>query len=408
MRILTFTSLFPNASNPVMGVFVRNRMQAVHNRGENQVDVVAPIPYSSKALPVAAWRRYAAVPQQEKIGDLTVFHPRYPVVPKISLPFQGLSMFLSSYRLVKRLHRDARYDCIDAHYVYPDGFAAVLLGRALDLPVAVSARGSDINLYATLRQVRAMVQFTVQHADGLIAVSSALADGMLGLGASAAKLKIIGNGVDTQMFHPIDPQDARRKLGIPLDAQLVICVAGLADSKGHALLIRAIHQLRPRMPNLRVVCIGEGNLRAEIESLIRQLHLHEQVSLLDVLPRQELKYWYSAADVSCLASTREGWPNVILESFACGTPVVATRVGGVPQVIDSPKLGIIVSRDVSEFASALEAALNYRWDREALVAHARSRSWDVVAAEVDVFLRGMVEGRRMQTGDSPVSNEVQR
>jgi glycosyltransferase involved in cell wall biosynthesis len=303
-------------------------------------------------------------------------------------------MFLSSYRLVKRLHRRYKYDCIDAHYIYPDGFAAVLLGKVLDVPVCVSARGSDITLYPTFRQIRPMIRFTLRHAAGLVSVSSALAEGMLALGASADKMKVIGNGVDTQLFCPVSRQEARQKLGVPPDAQLVISVAGLVESKGHALLLRAVERLALRLPKLCLACIGEGILRGEIESLIRHLQLEQHVRLVGLVPNEELKYWYGAADVSCLASTREGWPNVILESLACGTPVVATRVGGIPQVIDSPKLGMTVLRDINSFTEALETSLTRTWDRDALVAHARSRTWEVVANEVGIFLQAMVERRQ--------------
>src|SRR5262245_49352922 len=146
MRILTFTSLFPNSLTQMLGIFIYQRMRHVNARGDCKVEVVAPVPYSSRLLPRQAWRGLTTIPSREHMGGLTIYHPRYPMLPKVGLPIQGISMFLSCYALVRRLHKRENYDCIDAHYVYPDGFAAVLLGRLLGLPVIVSARGSDMTL----------------------------------------------------------------------------------------------------------------------------------------------------------------------------------------------------------------------------------------------------------------------
>src|SRR5690242_6869750 len=214
MRILTFTSLFPNATEETRGIFVHRRMQALSLRPGCVVDVVAPVPFSSRLLPVATWRKAADVPRYEQIGGLSVYHPRYLLLPGISMPIQGFSMFLSSYSLVRKLHRRHNYDCIDAHYVYPDGFAASLLASLLRLPVVVSARGSDISIFPSFASIRRFLLWTLRRADALVAVSSSLADAMVALGAAAEKICVIGNGVDTECFSPVPIKEARQMLGI--------------------------------------------------------------------------------------------------------------------------------------------------------------------------------------------------
>ncbi len=306
----------------------------------------------------------------------------------------GLAMFRGSKDLVRELHSEQNFDCIDAHYVYPDGFAAVLLGRSLGIPVIVSARGTDISLFPTFRTIRPMIRWTLQNAAGTVAVSNALKELMLELGAPADRASAIGNGVDTGRFQPVDRQDARRKLGMSEDGEIIVSVGNLVPVKGHQFLIPAIAQLVARHPKIRLYIVGEGGSRAALEALARRAGLQDRIFFAGRKPNEELKYWYSAADVSCLASSREGWANVLLESLACGTPVVATRVWGTPEIISSPELGVLVDQTVESIAGGLELALQKRWDREYLTRYAASRTWDVVAEEMENFLSARVRAER--------------
>jgi glycosyltransferase involved in cell wall biosynthesis len=323
---------------------------------------------------------------QEKIGGLRVHHPRYFLLPKVWMPFHALSMFLGCLRLVAKLNREARFDCIDAHFVYPDGLAAVLLGKVLGIPVTVSARGSDINLYPGYGLIRPMIQWTLEHAANVIAVSAALKDAMLALGASPSKIHVIPNGVDAERFRYVARSEARGKLKVPSNVEILISVGALIPAKGHHLLIRAFAQVAPRHPDLQLHILGEGSYRPELEGLVRELGLKDKVQMPGKRPNEELQLWFNAATLSCLASAREGWPNVITESLACGTPVVATRVGGIPEILHKPELGVLVEQTVDSIASGLEKALSKSWDREAISKLTRERTWEVVAAEVETVL----------------------
>jgi glycosyltransferase involved in cell wall biosynthesis len=295
-------------------------------------------------------------------------------------------MFLGCLRQVAKLNRQARFDCIDAHFVYPDGLAAVLLGKVLGIPVTVSARGSDINLYPKYRLIRPMIQWTLEHAANVIAVSAALKDAMLALGASPSKIHVIPNGVDAERFRYVARSEARGKLKVPSHAEILISVGALIPAKGHHLLIRAFAQVAPRHPDLQLRILGEGSYRPELEGLVRELGLKDKVQMPGKRPNEELQLWFNAATLSCLASAREGWPNVITESLACGTPVVATRVGGIPEILHEPELGVLVEQTVDSIASGLEKALSKSWDREAISKRTRERTWEVVAAEVETVL----------------------
>jgi len=390
LRILTFTSLYPNRANPLQGIFIHQRVKHLARRPGNSVEVIAPVPYFPSWLPVPRWRQFSQIPREEEIDGVRIHHPRYPLLPGISMPAHGMLMYLASLSLVRRLHREQNFDCIDAHFVYPDGFAAVRLGRSLNLPVVVSARGTDINLYSTFRLIRPMLRWTLMRAAAAIAVSADLKNKMIALGIPEAKIHVISNGVDTERFKLLDAKSARRQLGIPEDGIIVVSAGSMIESKGHHLLIAAVAKLTERFPKLRLYVVGEGVYRAKLEELVRQKQLQERVFLLGNRPNEELSLWFSAADVSCLMSSREGWPNVVSEALACGTPVLATHAGGIPEIITSPEFGMLVERNVDSIASGLEQALTKAWNRENIARHSRSRSWDAVAAEVEAFLKSKV------------------
>src|ERR1700756_2358383 len=382
MKILTFTSLFPSWKRPDFGVFVFQRTSHLAGRPGNLVQVVAPVPYFPSWIPSDQWGLYSQLPHKEKLDNLDVYHPRYPLVPGVLMPLHGLLMFLGSFLLARRLHRKFHFDCIDAHYVYPDGFAAVLLGRLLGLPVVVSARGTDINLFPSFLKIRPMIVWSLRNATGIVAVSAALKSAIVNLGVRAEKVSVIPNGIDGKRFYPLPQPEARLALGLPTDVKIALSVASLREVKNHKLLISAFAKALESQLKLRLFIVGEGPLRPALENLIRELRLEERVSLVGARPNEELALWFSAADVSCLVSSREGWPNVLMESIACGTPVIATRVGGMPEIICSSELGVLTDEDPDSVAAALHFALTKQWARSALVRHARMPEGGKVAEEV--------------------------
>lgn len=386
MILLTFTSLFPNRNDPEHGIFVYQRLAHFARRAGNSVHVVAPVPWAPPGVSPARYERTRAIPRREEVGDLAVYHPRYPFIPGISMPLHGLLMFVGSRPVLRRLHAKHRFDLIDAHYVYPDGFAAMLAGRMLTVPVMVSARGTDMNLFPRFRSIRPMIRWTLRRALGGIGVCTPLRDAMVECGLDAERATVIGNGVDVNRFKPVPRAEARRRLSIPPDARVCLAIGALIPRKGFQFLIPAFARVAREIGDSRLYIVGEGSQRRGLEALAASLGVAGHVHLPGQIPNEELCWWYSAADVSCLVSSREGWPNVLLESLACGTPVVATSVWGVPEVITSATLGILVEQNVAAIAQGLAEALARPWDREVLIAHARSRTWDDVARELETFL----------------------
>jgi len=398
IRILTFTSLFPNTQMPNFCVFVKYRMQAFADLPGREVRVVAPVPWFPRLPGGGRWARWARVPCEEEQGGLRVAHPRYPLIPKISMHIHWLSLLVAALPVARRLRREFPFDLIDGHFVYPDGLAAVALGRMLGVPVVLSARGSDVNEFSRYSTIRPLVQLALRSADGLIAVCGALRDRMVELGTAPHRVAVVPNGVDAEVFAPVDREEARHRLGLPRRGKIVVSVGSLIERKGQHVLVEAFGRLGDAEPSARLYIVGAGSFRPVVEAKIRELGLSDQVVLVGERPNGELRYWYSAADCSCLASSREGWANVIMESLACGTPVVATNVWGAPEILTTPEVGFLCRRDPADLSEKLVAALRRRWDRRFIRAHVAGRSWAQVAQEVDGVFRRVL-GRCSEPDD---------
>jgi glycosyltransferase involved in cell wall biosynthesis len=213
----------------------------------------------------------------------------------------------------------------------------------------------------------------------VIAVSQALKDVMVELGVHADRVVVIPNGVDSSKFFPVPREEARAKLGLPRKTML-LSVGHLTPVKGFDLLIRAFKLIidAGQETNLHLAIVGQGEARKELEHLVSSLNLNAHVQLVGAVPHRELYLWYNAADLFCLASSREGCPNVLLESLACGIPVVGVRIGGIPEIINADYLGIVTERNEYALSKAITVALGKRWDSGMMIGYARARSQDHV------------------------------
>lgn len=383
MNILVFTSLWPNNEQPDLGVFVKNRVASLSRIEGIDLRVVAPVPYfpglfQSSLIP-DRWRRMARVAARETIAGIETLHPRHLVTPKVGMIFYSRWMAQGVESLLRRLHRERPIDLIDAHYVYPDGHAAVLAGERLEVPVVITARGTDINLFSRMPLIRPLIGDALKRARGLIAVSSALKRRMVELGIAAEKVAVIRNGVDPAVFFPRDRAASRRRLGVEIDSRIVVTVGALVPLKGIDRLIDAMKLLSVE----KLYVIGEGPERARFAEQIEKHRLSDRVFLIGSRRQQELGEWYSAADLFCLASSREGCPNVVIEALACGTPVIAADVGGVRELIAGANCGRVISQVTAEnLAREIGTALEIEWDRDEIARLAGTRSWTEVATEV--------------------------
>lgn len=378
-RIVVYSSLFPNTAQPNVGLFIRERMFRVGKR--LPMVVVSPKPwFPGQGLIRLLRPHYRPMPARREVQDgITVLFPRFLALPGVLRGLDSLMMALGSYLTLRRLKAEG-YNLIDAHFAYPDGHAAVRLGRWLGLPVTVTLRGTEVP-HSRKATLRPKLQAVFQHADKVIAVSDSLRQLALSLGLPADKGIVVGNGVDTTRFQPVDRQTARARCKLPEQAKALITVGALVERKGFHRVIDCLPALMARHPDLHYLIVGgaspEGDMESQLRAQVTRLGLGDRVRFLGPVPPEDLKWPLSAADVFVLATRNEGWANVILEAMACGLPVVATDVGGNREVVARDALGSIAPfGDQAALTQALDAALARDWDRQAIRAYALENDWE--------------------------------
>ena len=372
VQILSFTTLYPSAARPQHGIFVETRLRKLVESGEVQARIVAPCPWFPFTSPrFGGYAVVARIPPKEVRHGLHIDHPRYPLLPKIGMSTAPLALFTAVLPLLRRqMGAGGDFDLIDAHYFYPDGVAAVLLGRALRRPVVVTARGSDLNLIADHAVPRRWIRGAAARAAGLVTVSSGLRDRLVVLGTAPERIRVLRNGVDLVLFRSGDREAARRRLGFTRPT--LLAVGNLVALKRHPLMVEALALL----PDADLVIVGEGPERAPVEALARARGLAHRVRLLGQMPQQKLPEIYGAADLLLLVSTHEGWPNVLLESMACGTPVVVSDIQGITDIVAAPAAGRVVLRITPEnLVGAISDLLAAPPERAATRAYAEQFDW---------------------------------
>jgi len=385
MKILTFSTLFPNAEKPGHGIFVETRLRHLVASGQVEARVVAPVPWFPLKHPrFGTYSAYARAPRTEVRSGVTVLHPRYPVLPRIGMNIAP-RLLANAMRpvLADLIAGGFDFDLIDAHYFYPDGVAAAMLGQIFNKPVVITARGSDITLFPSFPKPRAQIDWAAAQAAAVITVCDALRDEVLRMGVDGAKVVSLRNGVDLDLFRPVQRDAVRARLGI--DGFTLLAVGHLVPVKAQALAIAALATL----PDVRLLLAGNGPDRAMLEQLASDSGVAERVRFLGALPQAALRDYYGAADALVLPSEREGWANVLLESMACGTPVIASRVWGTPEVVAAPEAGLLMAeRSAAGVADAVRALRAAYPDRAATRRYAERFSWDdTTAGQLALFRR---------------------
>ncbi|TAK91046.1 MAG: glycosyltransferase family 4 protein [Burkholderiaceae bacterium] len=379
-RIVVFSSLFPHERQPHAGLFIRERMFRVAQ--QIPLVVVSPRPW----FPLQGLLRKLRpgyrpnAPRHEVQQGIEIFFPRFLALPGLGRRWDGFMMALCSLPLLLRLKKEKSINLIDAHFAYPDGYAAALLGRWLKLPVTITLRGSEPR-QARVKSLRQRILKAGSWATRIFAVSNSLREAAISWGIPAGKVIVVGNGVDLKKFVPIPQTAARQRLGLTSDARVLISVGGLVERKGFHRILQRMPALLEQFPALHYLIVGgaspEGDFSSVLKAIVEEKNLAAHVTFCGAVAPEQLHVYLSAADVFALATSNEGWANVLLEALACGVPVVTTDVGGNREVIDSTALGLVVPfGDAEALQSALVEALQKPWDRTRMMAHAAQNQWD--------------------------------
>jgi glycosyltransferase involved in cell wall biosynthesis len=361
---------------------------------EVQVKVIAPVPLIDYSNPRGNLFQSFSIPRLRYDGPMEIWHPRW-LFPPFGTPWNILFQFTRLLWPVVRLRSRYRFDLIDSHFGYPDGVVSALLGLVLRRPFVVTLRGNEL-VFGRMRIRRAALRWAFRRALRIITVSEELRQFAISLGIDPERIVTIPNGVDGSVFYPRDREPCRARFGIENGRKVIVSAGGLGKGKGHHLIVQALPALIEAGLDVEFLLAGspnrDGRFEAEIQSLIRQLDLKDRVRLLGRVQSDDLAELMNAADVFCLASFSEGWPNVVHEALASGTPVVVTRVGGIPEMVRSPECGILVPPgDAAALGKALGEAMKQSWDREAIALWGQSRNWKNVAQEVVQVMRSALE-----------------
>lgn len=371
MRLLIVTSQFPIAGEP-------NRGRPIHQT-VRELSKLADVRVLSPVARYPRWARprsylFRASDPAHTLPDCDVRYVEYPALPLLTRPFNG-------WLCARTLHaplREFAPDVVLSYWLYPDAFGAMRAARCARLPLVVGARGSDLRVRDAVS--RRLTRPVLHAAKRILVVSEDLGRvAERDYDADPARIRAIPNGCDATIFHPRDRSDARAALGIDADAELVVYVGRLVPEKGLRELLDAMATLAPQRQKLQLALVGEGPMRAELDAKVAAdptLRVH----LPGAQGPHEVARWMAASDLVTLPSYSEGHPNVLVEALACGRPVVATPVGGIPEVVDADCGLLVAARDPAALAAGLRDALERQWDDGAL-SRRFSRGWDAVAAD---------------------------
>ncbi|MBK8251907.1 MAG: glycosyltransferase family 4 protein [Polyangiaceae bacterium] len=371
-RALIFTHHFPSKEAPSRAPYSYHTYRAL--RRHCDLRVVAPIPWW--------WRtktpKLIVSPLREDTSGIEAVFPSYYSIPAF-WPAHALAVAASTAPLVAWMRRDFPFDVILAAWAYPDSVGAAHLAKLFRVPLLVTVLGSDVNESGKHFALKPQIASALKSASRVIAVSAALGDRVEDLGVSRSRIEVVRNGVDGELFSIRDRDETRRRLGLPVDRKLAIFVGNLLAVKGVDVLVEAaaLLQKKSNLP-ISVVMVGGGPLADQLKARAQALGISEKVHFTGRVLPTEVPAYMNAADVFCLPSREEGCPNVVLEALASGKPVVASRVGGIPELVDERNGILAPPEDPNALADALISACSRSWDENALRHSVPSLSWNTV------------------------------
>ena len=385
MRILTLATLFPNAAQPNFGIFVERQTASLAARGDVDVTVINPIGMPPWPLNQAdRYAELAALPMHEQWRGLNVYRPRFTLIPKFGGRYNPAMIARAVLPLIRHLHAQQPFDLIDAEFFYPDGPAAMQLAKALDIPFTIKARGSDIHHWGSAKGCTAQILAAADAAAGLLAVSGALKTDMTALGMDAGKIMVHYTGLDQSRFAPRDRAAEKAKLGI--SGPMILCVGALILRKNQALLIEAL----PHLPGTILCLAGHGPNKPDFLALAQRLGVADRLRFMGNVPHDDMPALFAAADVMALVSASEGLANAWVEALACGTPVIASNVGGAPELIRSADAGRIIETNVPAIVAAIGELLSRPIAPDRVCATVAHFSWAHNAERLDAFFREII------------------
>ncbi len=378
MRVLIITKIFPNRHNGSYASYNRHQFRELSRLCDVQLFALWP-QYPGRAT-VERWRGGADAqvpPASDTIDGMYVEHPRVWYLPRVGAPLAGVSYLLSLLPRVWSRRHDI--DVVMGSFAYPDGFAAVGLARLLGKPAVIKLHGSDVNVVSERRLLRPGLRYALSGARRVVANNRKILTKAIAFGAAADSVRWVPNGIDGDVFFARDKREARARLKLPLEGKRILYVGRMVATKGLWELLDAMAVLAGEEPAVHLDMVGTGALVGELAAAAKERAL--AVTFYGDQPAERVAQHIAAADVVTLPSYAEGMPNTVVEALACGRPVVATDVGGVPTLLKEPCQGELVApRDAELLAAALARVVANNYPAEQVTSASTSITWKESAA----------------------------
>jgi teichuronic acid biosynthesis glycosyltransferase TuaC len=380
INVLLITNLFPNPLEPIRGNFVASMVQEL--RDTCQVTVISPLPWFPKGAffrRFKSWYKFSQVPERYEVQGFEVIAPKFFAPPKCGF-LHPIFMLFAILPYAIRLKKAGKIDLINAHWLFPDGIAALWISRIIGMPIVLSAHGCDLNHYTKFPSRAFLIIHALKAAHGVTVVSEAQKTLAAHFGVDTAKFRVTQNGADMANFIIRDKSQCRKQLGLDENAKIILFIGQLLEVKGIDYLLDAVKLLKAeKVGNFKTVILGEGKLRKSLEAAVSENGLESVIKFYGNRNYGEIPYWLGAADLLCLPSMREGCPCVVVEALASGRPVVASRVGGIPDLVGEGN-GILVSpQDAKMLYEGLKSALQRAWSEREIRKSVENLSWKTVA-----------------------------
>ncbi len=377
MDILTVTTLYPNQQQPRHGIFVKNRLAAMDNIKDFNRKVIAPVAQNSLVSKFSdRFKIYDKIPPYEDQDSIDVYHPKYLTLPGIKIFDNATSMAKAAINIIDDIYlKNSSFDIVDGQYLYPDGVAAYQIAKNYNKPLVLTARGSDVNFWMSKPKVRQQILKSIDYASKVICVSAALKQSLMSYGVDEAKLSVIINGIDPEYFNPQIKANPLREI-------YFLSVGNLIALKGHNIILDAISELR----SARLIIIGDGPEKKSLKSQVNEFGIRDRVQFISHLDQKKLGEFYAGATATILMSSMEGMPNVLLESLATGTPVIATNVGGVSEVVLATNGITLERRNAYDLVEAIKKITKLNQTRQQISDTVKDYRWSNVAkAQHDLY-----------------------
>ena len=389
MRVLLVTNLFPTPVDPERGIFTYQLVKALSKYCE--VTVLCPLPWFPKFKIfkfLKKWHPFSLIPDKYLFDNITIHSPKYVMIPKISESSQAKLMSRKLNHFISKLHEYDNYDVINSHWLYPDSVAVDSISEKLNIPHVATGLGCDVNQDIFDINKREAILGMLDHAKQVTVVSSDLKRVLIKESISEHKVTVIQNGVDIKLFNLQDKVACRKLLSLPLEDRIILYVGRLSEEKNISKLIDAFSKIRNNESifNYKLYIVGDGPLENQLKIQVSELKLEESIIFTGKVEHTSISSWMGSCDYFCLPSVREGCPNVVLEALGSGCPVIASNVGGIPDMVDDGCGLLFNPVDSNNIYEIFNKAFNTNWDNHKIANSVRSRTWDNAAKHyLDVY-----------------------